>query len=65
MVRNVGESERAIRVGGGSLAILLGLFLPLPIWAMLIAVLLGAVGLTTGLMGHCPAYRLMGRSSAG
>lgn len=65
MVRNVGETERAIRVGGGSVAILLGLFLPLPMWAMLVVVLLGVVGLVTGLLAHCPAYRLMGRGAAG
>jgi hypothetical protein len=65
MVRNIGETERAIRVGGGSAAVLLGLFLPLPMWLMLGVVLLGAVGLVTGLAGHCPAYRLMGRSTAG
>lgn len=59
MVRNVNESERAIRVGAGSVVILLGLFLPLPMWAML--VLLGVVGLVTGLLGFCPAYRVMGR----
>jgi hypothetical protein len=63
MVRNVSEPERAIRVGGGSAAILLGLFLPLPMWAMLVLVLVGVAGLVTGLMGFCPAYRLMGRGS--
>ncbi|MFN6955218.1 MAG: YgaP-like transmembrane domain, partial [Acetobacteraceae bacterium] len=54
MVRNVSERERAIRVGAGSVVILLGLFLPLPMWAMLVLVLLGLVGLVTGLVGFCP-----------
>lgn len=64
MVRNVSERERAIRVGAGSVVILLGLFLPLPMWAMLLLVLLGVVGLVTGLVGFCPAYRAMGRGGA-
>jgi hypothetical protein len=65
MVCNVSDRERAIRVGAGSAVILLGLFLPLPMWAMLVLVALGVVGLVTGLTGHCPAYRLMGRGGAG
>jgi hypothetical protein len=65
MVRNVSEPERAIRVGGGSVVILLGLFLPLPMWAMLVLVLLGVAGLATGLAAFCPAYRLLRRGGAG
>jgi hypothetical protein len=34
-------------------------------WAMLVLVLVGVAGLVTGLMGFCPAYRLMGRGGAG
>ena len=61
MLRNVSERERAICVAAGSVVILLGLFLPLPMWALLLLVLLGLVELVVGLVGFCPACRLMRR----
>jgi hypothetical protein len=54
MARNLGMSERLVRIGVG-LAVL-GLFgaLPSP-WRYL--TLVGLLPLGTGLLGHCPVYR--------
>ena len=61
MVRNVGTTERVVRliVGG----VILGLFgvLPSP-WRYL--ALLGLIPFGTALTGHCPVYRVLGRRGA-
>ena len=61
MVRNVGMTERVLRVVTG--VVILGLFgvLPTP-WRYL--ALIGLIPLGTGLTGHCPVYHVLGRRGA-
>lgn len=58
MPRNMGSLDRVIRVVVG-LALLAGFFLnPTAEWRWLY--LLGIVPLTTGLVGTCPMYSILG-----
>ena len=61
MVRNVGTTERVLRLIVG--VVILGLFgvLPSP-WRYL--ALLGLIPFGTALTGHCPMYRVLGRRGA-
>jgi hypothetical protein len=58
MTRNLGVTERVLRLIAG--VIILGLFgaLPSP-WRYL--TLIGLLPLGTALTGHCPLYRALGR----
>ena len=55
MTRNVGSIDRGLRIAAGLLLLGLGAFGPLGWWG-----LIGLVPLTTGAMGSCPAYSLLG-----
>jgi hypothetical protein len=68
--QNVGTVERWIRIIGGSLAALIGLFLFLPVPASLllglvgiVLVLLGLDFVVTGITGYCPLYHRLGWST--
>ena len=58
---NLGSKERIVRMVGGALMLVCGLFglnaTPLG-WAVGVV---GIVSLVTGLVGHCPACALAGR----
>jgi DUF2892 family protein len=63
--RNVGGVDRAARVALGLLLLPTGLFL----WGEypgygLALILVGLIGLITGIFGFCPPYRLFGISTA-
>ena len=68
--QNVGTVERWIRIIGGSLAAIVGLFLFLQIQASLlpglagiVLVLLGLDFVVTGITGYCPLYHRLGWST--
>jgi hypothetical protein len=58
MKTNVGNIDRALRIGGGLALIGLALTGAIGIWGYL-----GVVPLATGLFRFCPAYTLFGFSS--
>lgn len=69
--KNVGTIERSLRVLGGGLAAIGGLYLLLPSPASIGAgvlgvalVLLGLDFVVTGARGYCPLYRRLGWSTA-
>ncbi|TCZ52772.1 YgaP family membrane protein [Roseicella aquatilis] len=55
MTRNVGTTDKWLRIVAGLVLLALGIFGPLGWWG-----LIGLVPLATGLAGTCPAYRLLG-----
>ena len=55
MTRNVGSTDKRLRIIAGLAILGLGAFGPLGWWG-----LIGIVPLATGLMGNCPAYSLIG-----
>lgn len=70
-VKNIGTSERALRVLGGGLAAIIGFVVLLPAPGSLGAgvlgvalVLLGFDFVATGLTGYCPLYHRLGWSTA-
>ncbi len=70
-VKNVGATERRLRVLGGGLAAVVGLFVLLPAPASvgigvlgIALVLLGLDFVFTGFTGYCPLYHRLGWSTA-
>jgi hypothetical protein len=55
MTRNVGNTDKGLRIAAGVVLLALGLFGPLGWWG-----LVGVVPLATGLLGSCPVYSLIG-----
>lgn len=55
MTRNVGNTDKWLRIAAGIVLLALGLFGPLGWWG-----LVGLVPLITGLAGTCPVYGLLG-----
>ncbi|BDW83957.1 MULTISPECIES: YgaP family membrane protein [Roseicyclus] len=55
MPRNEGTIDRAIRIIAGLVLISLVFIGPQTVWGWI-----GVVPLITGLVGYCPAYRLLG-----
>lgn len=58
---NIGAQDKKIRVGVGIVLLILGLFV---FKGSLLLILLGFVALITGLLNFCPAYKLLGMSTA-
>ena len=58
--RNVGHIERIIRVGLGVTLLAIAGLTVLPMWGTMLVLVFGIVALVTGIMGHCPAWRLLG-----
>lgn len=58
MTRNVGGTDKWLRIAAGVILLALGLFGPLGWWG-----LVGLVPLVTGLLGTCPVYGLLGLST--
>ncbi|GJL61568.1 YgaP family membrane protein [Candidatus Nitrospira salsa] len=57
---NIGHIERIIRVGLGLTLLAIGGLTALPMWGSMLTLILGIVALLTGLLGFCPAWRLLG-----
>jgi DUF2892 family protein len=60
MTRNIGSTDRLIRVVVGIGLLLIAVEGPRTAWGYI-----GLVPLITGLAGYCPLYRLLGRKSLG
>jgi hypothetical protein len=58
MDKNIGNPERAIRVGGGLLLVVLAATGTVGIWGYL-----GVIPMATGLIGWCPPYAMFGIST--
>jgi hypothetical protein len=58
MYKNIGNPERAIRVGGGLLLVVLAATGTVGIWGYL-----GVIPMATGLIGWCPPYAMFGIST--
>jgi len=58
MLRNEGTLDRALRIILGLILLSLVFVGPQTLWG-----LVGIVPLATGLLGHCPLYRLVGLST--
>ncbi len=58
--RNIGHHERVIRVGVGFLLLALSGFSLLPGWGDLVLMIVGLIGLLTGIIGYCPAWHVLG-----
>jgi hypothetical protein len=55
MNKNVGTIDRALRIGAGIVLIALVFVCPQTPWGWI-----GVIPLVSGLVGWCPAYRLLG-----
>jgi hypothetical protein len=58
MIRNLGGTDRVLRILAGVLLLALGAFGPLGWWG-----LIGLVPLGTALTGFCPLYPLLGMNT--
>ncbi len=58
MIKNVGQTDRALRVFIGALLILLSLLNVIGPWGWI-----GLLPIATGLLRFCPAYTVLGLSS--
>lgn len=54
--RNIGRRERWIRIVGGLVLLLVGVFAPIPLWAGEFADGLGILLVVTGGVGYCPVW---------
>lgn len=63
MVRNVGSTEKIVRLGLGGLLVLAAFLLELPAWGTVLLSAVGIVALVTGAVGYCPAWTLLGINS--
>ena len=60
MVRNVGGTEKGIRLVVAGLLIVAALVLDLPTWGTATLSVFGIVALLTGTVGYCPAWTAFG-----
>jgi len=60
MIRNVGGTEKVIRLVVGGYLVLGALFLDLPTWGTAMLSVVGIVALLTGTVGYCPAWTVFG-----
>ena len=60
MLRNVGETEKGIRLVLGGLLLVANFVLDLPTWGTATLGVIGIVALVTGAMGYCPAWTIFG-----
>ncbi|MDH3503689.1 MAG: DUF2892 domain-containing protein [Nitrospirota bacterium] len=58
--RNIGHHERVIRIAVGFLLLALSGFSLLPEWGDLVLMIVGLVALLTGIIGYCPAWKVLG-----
>ncbi|WP_303905353.1 YgaP family membrane protein [Thiohalomonas denitrificans] len=57
---NVGGADRTIRIVLGIVLLAIGLFYPLSTLWQTLALIVGAIGVVTGLVRFCPANALLG-----
>ena len=62
-LQNLGHHERIIRVGIGIGLLALSGFSLLPEWGDLLLMAVGLIALLTGIVGYCPAWKIMGIST--
>jgi hypothetical protein len=60
MLKNVGGTEKGIRLVFGGLLVVTALVLDLPTWGTATLSVVGIVALLTGTMGYCPAWSIFG-----
>ena len=60
MCKNVGSTEKGIRLILGGLLVIAAMFLQLPTWGTTILGVVGAVSVLTGTVGYCPAWSIFG-----
>ncbi len=62
MAYKIEAADRVYRIVVGLIVIVIGLFIffPLNMWWGLIVIMLGIIPLSSGLLGSCPSYPLMG-----
>ncbi len=57
---NVGHGERVIRITLGITLLAFGGLTALPVWETVVTLVIGLVALVSGMMGFCPAWRVLG-----
>ncbi len=60
MVKNVGSTEKGIRLVLGGFFLIAALVLDIPSWGTATLSVLGLIAIGTGVMGYCPAWTLFG-----
>ena len=60
---NVGKQERILRIVVGIAFLAIPELLPFSFWATGAVYLIGAIGLTTGILAYCPAWHLLGKNT--
>lgn len=63
MCKNVGGTEKGIRLMFGGLLMAAALVLDLPTWGTATLSVVGIIALVTGAVGYCPAWSLFGINS--
>lgn len=58
--KNIGSTDKWARIGFGALLVLLAGTGIIGAWG-----LIGVIPLATGLLGHCPVYKVMGMNTCG
>ena len=62
-IKNLGHTERMIRVGTGFVLLAVSGFSVFPGWGDFILMAIGIIALGTGITGYCPAWQLFGIQS--
>ncbi len=60
MCKNVGGTEKGIRLVIGGLLLVAAVVLDLPTWGTATLSVVGSIALLTGLVGYCPAWTIFG-----
>ena len=60
MCKNVGGTEKGIRLVLGALLVVGAVVLNLPTWGTATLSVVGAIALLTGTVGYCPAWSILG-----
>ena len=60
MCKNVGGTEKGIRLVLGGLSMAAALLIDLPTWGTATLGVVGIVALVTGAVGYCPAWSILG-----
>ena len=60
MCKNVGGTEKGVRLVVGGLLIAAALVVDLPTWGTTTLSVVGIVAIVTGVVGYCPAWSIFG-----